>query len=227
MEKQYIKYNGKEYEVKEPTIESWIKLSVLQDWTDENEFSLLLISDMTGLSREDVLKADWRDILVVSQSLSNYLLNEGKEFYRNFEFDGVKYQFVDLPNLSFGEFVDIDSYLTKNEHDRKKELNLLAAMLYREVDEEGKLVPYNGNDLPIRAEKFKKLPIKYLNGASGFFLRIEKISQGNFQISLKNRLKMRMKVIWILVKLIVSTSIGVGLARWSVWRTKISQKLKR
>lgn len=226
MEKHYIKYNGKDYEVKEPTIESWIKLSLLKDWTDENEFNVLLIADITGLSKEDVLKADWKDIVLVSQNLSNYLLNEGKEFHREFQFEDKKYRFVDLPNLSFGEFVDIDSYLMKKENDRRKELNFLAAMLYREVDENDKLVEYNGNELPLRAEKFKKLPIKYLNGASSFFLRIEKISQGNFPISLRQRLKMRMKVIWILVKLIVSTTIGVGLLRWSIWRTKILRKLK-
>lgn len=227
MEKHYIKYNGKEYEIKEPTINSWIKLSFLKDWTNENEFNILLISDITGLSKENVLKADWKDILVVSQNLSNYLLNESKIFYKEFEFEDIKYRFIDLGNLSFGEFVDIDSYLLKSEIDRKKELNFLAAMLYREVDENNNLIPYNGNDLPLRAEKFKNLPVKYLNGASSFFLRIEKISQGNSPISLRARLKMRMMVIWTLVRLIVLTSIGVGLLRWSIWRKRILQKLKR
>jgi hypothetical protein len=227
MEKQFIKYNGKNYEVKEPTIDVWGKLASLQDWTEENEFSVLLISEVTGLSKDEILMSDWKDILVASQNLSNYLLNQGKEFYNEFEFGGQKYKFVDLPNLSFGEFVDIDSYLTKPLVERRRELHFLAAMLYREVDEDGNIKKYNGNDLPGRAEKFKKLPIKYLNGASSFFLLIEKISRGNIQISLRTRFKMRMKVIWTLVKLIVLTSIGAGLIRWSLWRKKTSQKLNK
>jgi hypothetical protein len=227
MEKQFIKYNGKNYEVKEPTIDVWGKLASLQDWTEENEFSVLLISEVTGLSKDEILMSDWKDILVASQNLSNYLLNQGKEFYNEFEFGGQKYKFVDLPNLSFGEFVDIDSYLTKPLVERRRELHFLAAMLYREVDEDGNIKRYNGNDLPGRAEKFKKLPIKYLNGASSFFLLIEKISRGNIQISLRTRFKMRMKVIWTLVKLIVLTSIGAGLIRWSLWRKKTSQKLNK
>jgi hypothetical protein len=224
MEKQFIKYNGKNYEVKEPTIDVWGKLASLQDWTEENEFSVLLISEVTGLSKDEILMSDWKDILVASQNLSNYLLNQGKEFYNEFEFGGQKYKFVDLPNLSFGEFVDIDSYLTKPLVERRRELHFLAAMLYREVDEDGNIKRYNGNDLPGRAEKFKKLPIKYLNGAISFFLLIEKISRGNIQISLRTRFKMRMKVIWTLVKLIVLTSIGAGLIRWSLWRKKTSLK---
>ena len=168
--------------------------------------------------------SDWKEILVASQNLSNYLLNQGKEFYNEFEFEGQKYKFVDLPNLSFGEFVDIDSYLIKPLVERRRELHFLAAMLYREVDEDGKIKKYNGNDLPGRAEKFKRLPIKYLNGASSFFLLIEKISRGNIQISLRTRFKMRMKVIWTLAKLIVLTSIGAGLIRWSLWRKKTSLK---
>lgn len=224
MEKQFIKYNGKNYEVKEPTIDVWGKLASLQDWTEENEFSVLLISEVTGLSKEEILMSDWKEILVASQNLSNYLLNQGKEFYNEFEFEGQKYKFVDLPNLSFGEFVDIDSYLIKPLVERRRELHFLAAMLYREVDEDGKIKKYNGNDLPGRAEKFKRLPIKYLNGASSFFLLIEKISRGNIQISLRTRFKMRMKVIWTLAKLIVLTSIGAGLIRWSLWRKKTSLK---
>jgi hypothetical protein len=224
MEKQFIKYNGKNYEVKEPTIDVWGKLASLQDWTEENEFSVLLISEVTGLSKDEILMSDWKDILVASQNLSNYLLNQGKEFYNEFEFGGQKYKFVDLPNLSFGEFVDIDSYLTKPLVERRRELHFLAAMLYREVDEDGNIKKYNGNDLPGRAEKFKKLPIKYLNGASSFFLLIEKISRGNIQISLRTRFKMRVKVIWTLAKLIALTSIGAGLIRWSLWRKKTSLK---
>jgi hypothetical protein len=227
MEKHTITYNGVKHEIIEPTIEMWGKLMTLQDWTDESEFALVLISEMTGLSKEDISKSDWHSVITASQNLSNHLLGESKKFHRDFEFDGVKYRFIDLANLSFGEFIDIDTFLSKNDHDRKREMNLLMAMLYREVDENDKLTEYDSSKIQLRAEKFKRLPVKYVNGASTFFLRLEKISQGSFQLSLSTRIKMRIKMILMLVKVLVSLSIGVGLARLSNWRTKILRKLKK
>jgi hypothetical protein len=213
MEKHKISYGGKDYEVIEPTIELWGRLASLQDWTDETEFAIILISHMTGLSKEDIQKSNWHDVLTVSQNISNHLLHESKEFHKEFEFEGQKYKFIDLPNLTFGDFIDIDTFLSKPEMERRREMHLLMALLYRE---DGVV-----SDTMLRAERFKRLPVKYVNGASTFFLRIEKISQGSSQLSLLSRMKMRMMMTLIVVKLVVSASIGLGLALLSRWRKKI------
>ena len=220
MEKHKISYGGKDYEVIEPTIELWGKLASLQDWTDETEFAIILISHMTGLSKEDIQKSNWHDVLTVSQNISNHLLHESKQFYKEFEFDGQKYKFIDLPNLTFGEFIDIDTFLSKPELERRREMNLLMALLYKEDGGE----PSN---TMLRAERFKQLPVKYVNGASTFFLRLEKISQGSSQLSLLSRLKMRMMIISIVVKLVVLANIGVGLGRLSLWLKKILRRSKK
>ena len=217
MEKHKISYGGKDYEVIEPTIELWGKLASLQDWTDETEFAIILISHMTGLSKEDIQKSNWHDVLTVSQNISNHLLHESKQFHKEFEFEGQKYKFIDLPNLTFGEFIDIDTFLSKPEMERRREMHLLMALLYKE---DGDKV----SDTMVRAERFKKLPVKYVNGASTFFLRLEKISQGSSQLSLLSRLKMRMMIISIVVKLVVLANIGLGLGRLSLWRKRISRK---
>jgi hypothetical protein len=154
-------------------------------------------------------------------------LSESKKFYNEFEFDEIKYRFIDLTNLTFGEFIDVDSFLSKTAEERKKEMNLLMAMLYREVDENNKLTEYDSNKIQVRAERFKKLPVKYVNGASSFFLRIEKILQGNIRPSLWSQVRMKMKMGLMLGKLIVSLNIGVGLARLYNWRTRILTKLKK
>jgi hypothetical protein len=220
MEKHKISYGGKDYEVIEPTIELWGKLASLQDWTDETEFAIILISHMTGLSKEDIQKSNWHDVLTVSQNISNHLLHESKLFHKDFEFEGQKYKFIDLPNLTFGDFIDIDTFLSKPEIERRREMNLLMALLYKE---EGDKV----SDTMLRAERFKRLPVKYVNGASTFFLRLEKISQGSSQLSLLSRLKMKMTMISIIVKLVVSGSIGVGLVHLSTWREKILRRSKK
>lgn len=219
-----LNYGGKTYKVEEPTIEMWSRLIILQEWTDEREFSVKLLSYVTGLNEEEIENADAYEVLEATTHLSEYLMRESKEFRNEFEFKGKRYKFLDLPNLTFGEFIDLDSYLSKTEVEKKKELNLYMAMLYREVDEKGKYLPYNSNELVQRAEQFKKLPVKYVNGASTFFLRLDKISRRGMTGSLFLRWKMKMMAIWNVVKLVVSISIGVGLLQLSQWRKKISRK---
>jgi hypothetical protein len=227
MDKNFIKYGGKEYEIKEPTIELWTKMIGLRDWSDETEFAVMLISEITGLKKEEIESADWQNVLLAAQNISNHLLNESKEFENEFVHQGIKYRFIDLPNLTFGEFIDIDSFLQKKEIERRRELNFLMALLYREVGEDGKISKYDGSKIAERAERFKKLPVKYVNGATSFFLRLEKILQGSIKLSLWSRLKMTAKTILIVGKLIVSTSFGVGLLLWLRLLEKISPKSKK
>lgn len=224
MEKQYVKYNGKDYLINEPTIEMWSKIMVLQEWTDEREFSVILLSQITGLSQQEIENTDYQEVLNASQIISEYFLNDSSKFINEFEFNGKNYRFLDLPNLSFGEFIDIDSFLTKPITERKKEMSLLMAMLYREVDKNGKYLPYDSKLIQLKAEEFKKLPVKYVNGSSTFFLRLEKILLGSSKLSLWSRRKMIARMIWLIVKLIVLIPFGVGSALLSRLLTKISPK---
>ena len=223
MKKHTINYNGKDYEVKEPTIETWGKLMAIKDWSDEKEFSVSLIAALSGLSDEDIRKASWDDIVEASQILTHYMLEDGKKFYRDIVFEEQVYRFIDLGNLSFGEFVDIDTFLQKPEHEKKAEMNLLMAMFYREVHD-NKIDEYDASKLEQRAEKFKKLPVKYVNGASTFFLRLEKTLQEGIPPSLLKKVKMWMKGIIITMTLPILAIFGVGLILLSNLRTKILPK---
>ena len=224
MEKRFITYKGKKYPLQEPTIESWSRLVALQEWTDERDFTIILLSHITGLTKEEVEQTTWEETIQATQSISDYLTIGSKDFSNEFEFEGQKYKFIDLPNLKFGEFVDIDTFLTKSPAEKQKEMNLLMALLYTEVDEKGELAPYDGKLTMERAERFKKLPIKYVHGATSFFLRIEKILRGSIRLSFKNKLKMRVKITWMFVKAIVLISFGVGSMLWSNLVKKILPK---
>ena len=96
MEKQYVKYKGKNYLINEPTIEDWSKIMILQEWSDEREFSTILLSQITGLSQEEIENADYQEILDAAQTISEYFLVESSEFKNEFEFNGKKYRFLDL-----------------------------------------------------------------------------------------------------------------------------------
>jgi hypothetical protein len=222
-----LKYNGKKYKLEEPTIENWSKLIKMQEWTDEREFSIKLLSFITGLTEEEIENTDASEIIKATTTISNYLLATTNEFQNEIEFNGKKYRFLDLANLTFGEFIDIDTFLTKSPEEKKREMHLLMAMLYREVDETGKYVPYNSKLVQIKAEEFKDLPVKYVNGATSFFFRLDKVLRGDLKGSLWQQTKMILKMIYLLVKFSVLISIGVGLGRLYLWLEKILRKLRK
>jgi hypothetical protein len=222
-----FKYKGKEYEIDEPTVEMWSKLVLLQEWTDEREFCVKLISFTTGLTEQEVENSDYVEVVKIANEISVFLSESGDKFYNEFSFNNKNYRFLDLPNLTFGEFIDIDTYLSKEPHEKKKEMPLMMAMLYRELDEKGNYKPYNSKELQAKAEEFKKLPVKYVRGATNFFFHLEKTLQGNFQASFWQNLKLMGKMIWILVKFIPLIGFGVGSVLLFKWRTKILQKLKK
>ena len=220
-------YKNKEYTVDEPTVEMWSKLVLLQEWTDERDFCVKLLSFTTGLTEEEIENSDYMEVVKTSTEISTFLTEGGDKFYNEFSFNNKNYRFLDLPNLTFGEFIDIDTYLTKEEHEKKKDMPLLMAMLYREVDEKGNYKPYNSKELQLKAEEFKKLPVRFVRGSTNFFFHLGKTLSGNFQASFWEKLKLTAKMIWILVKFVPLISTGVGLLLFARWRPKILQKLKR
>lgn len=210
MEKHTITYNDKVYEIGEPSIDVWVKLDFWKDILEQDKFVLKIISESTGLSDEEILEADWFDIMQVAAGLTDMLMNTNDKFYNEFEFAGKKYRFIDLPNLTFGEFIDIDSFLQKPEIEKKKQLNFMMALLYREVKEDGTLEKNEAKKLQERSELFKSLPIKYVHGAMGFFLRLEQTLQKpslKYLMVLKwNKMKRNLNK----AKKRVLRSIGVG-----------------
>jgi len=213
MEKHFIEYDGQEYRVNEPTIELWSKLNTLKDLYEDNEFSIIIISLATGLSTDQLRQASWEGVYETSTYLTNYLLKDGDKFYNEFEFKGQKYRFLSLENLTFGEFIDIDEFLSRDPAKKASELNLLMALLYREVDEEGNLTPYDASVLKDRAELFRQLPVKYLNGAMVFFCRLENILRVSTHSFLRRQM---MNLKWSLIRGLRDT--GVGIHRWYTYR---------
>lgn len=215
-----IEYQGKDYEVKVPTIEMWGRLIAWKELLEEKDFLVKLISESTGLPENDVRKADWFDILNIGSFLTEHLITQSTDFHNEFVFKGVKYRFLDLPNLSFGEFIDIDTLLSKDEHERKSALHTLMAVFYREVGEDNKLVAYDSGKVGERAEIFKQLPVMYVHGSMSFFLRLEQILQRpslSFLVMSKS-LKMMKSIKKVRKR--ISKSIGDGLVSLRLWLMK-------
>jgi hypothetical protein len=208
------------YEIGEPTLSLWNKLSVLKDLQDEDNYSVTLISLATGLTDEEIRKADWFSIYTASQTLTEYLLNQSDKFYNEFEFRGQKYGFIDLKKLTFGEFIDIDEFLRQPLSKRQSQLHFLMALFYREIEDD-KLTQYDASKIDARAELFRELPAKYLNGALRFFLTLENILRASTP---SFSLKTKIKIWWMRQHLMVSMLFGAGIQPFILWLKKTYSK---
>lgn len=217
MENLVIEYNGQDYEVKEPTLDMFMKLTLLKEIQEETDFRVDVVSLSTGISEEDVKKARYDEIKKASDFLSQYFLNLNENFHKEFEFENTKYRFIDLQNITFGEYIDIDTYLQQPEHLRQTSLHKFLAYLYREVDESNNLVEYNIKDFEPRAEKFRNLPVKYLHGALNFFFILERTLQENTHSYLRKKMLIN-QIKQIPRNLLVS--IGDGMLQSYSWLMK-------
>jgi hypothetical protein len=139
------------------------------------------------------------------------------KFKDRFTLDGVKYGF--FPNwkdLSFAEYIDMDTISSKKPEELLDLLHILTAIMYRPIIEETsehnfKIEDYEVNSMKERAELFrKKLNVTYILGAQFFFI---KFARKYLNFSLQSS---TMKIgIWTQIKLI-----------WMMWRMifKITSK---
>jgi hypothetical protein len=103
---------------------------------------------------------------------------------------------------------------------------MLMALLYRETDEDGKLVKYDASKVADRAQAFKLLPSKYLQGAIFFFGTLENILSVLMKQSLIQR-KLRLMKLKVKGKMInLLSSVGVGIQQLFTWHKRTSIKLR-
>jgi hypothetical protein len=173
-----------------------------------------MISKVTGLKESIILESDAATIRRVGSELYKFINQEQKELYKNIEHKGIKYTLVDVNKISFGQFVDIDTFLNKDEGYRIANLNELAAYLYIE---EG--TKYSESDFKKRIDQFSDLPIKYLE-SSVFFL----LNSGRALQTLSD-LYSKSPVMWQMMRLrIVLSGFGSGMQQLvSLQKTKFGK----
>jgi hypothetical protein len=211
-EKIIIELDGQDYEVKNPTIQNWAMLNLLKDLEEDEDFTLSLVSLSTGIDEDLLRQANFLKVRQAADFLTQYFLEIGDRFYNEFEFKGKEYKFLDLNNMSFGQFVDIDTFLQKDESFKKSNMNELMAMLYMEKDE----TTYSVDKVNERKELFKELEVKYLQGSLRFFFLLRKRLQENTPFYLKIKWKMKK----VLKRLRPSRLYGVGMGLLYSWLAK-------
>jgi len=203
MTQEIIEIEGKKYQLKEPTIATWSKIMMLKDILNEEDIFIRMIEEVTGLSKQEILNCDAKTIKQVGDKISKYFNKDSKELYPKIEHNFQKYNLFDVNKLSFGQFVDIDTFLSKDESYRLSNLNELAAYLYVEDG-----IEYSQSDFKKRIEDMKDLPIKYVEG-SLFFL--SSLGKGLQELS---HLYSQSKLMWWIMRIkIISVVITDGIAQ--------------
>jgi len=197
MTTQFIEYKGEKYPIKEPTIKIWAEVMKLQGILDEQDMFIKILEMTTGLSQEQILSADAKDVLDAGKSVFTYLNQQDKKVINEFQHSGITYQFLDMTDISFGQFVDIDTFLSKDETYRTQNLNELAAYLYIE-----KGTKYGDVKIKKRIKAFEELPIKYLEGSVFFLLSSAKAYEEITTLYSQSKLlslMMRTKIVFRLI----------------------------
>lgn len=159
----------KKFEVSEPTIREFCDVMKLKDILSEDELNVRLIEKVTGMSHEDVMEMDATTIQKIGSVLFTHYNKESKKLTQSFQLNGVTYKFMDVNTISFGQFVDIDTFLKKDEGYRISNLNELMAYMYCE---EG--TKYSESNFKKRIEQMLDAPSHIIESSLFFLSSLEK-----------------------------------------------------
>jgi hypothetical protein len=211
-----IKFKVDEKEYKVPdfiSIGNYVKIFKEKDIFSEDYFAAKVINKVTDCPVEDLLEGDAQEMNYVAAYILSLIPTENPKFIDRFELDGVHYGFFPKwRDLTYAEFVDMDTISTKKPDELMNLLHILAAIMYRPITTQRSthdfdIEKYNIESMKERAELFKKkLDIKYILGAQFFFINYAKTYSSYTQMSLMKNLPMwtRIKLIWRMRKMIWS-----------------------
>lgn len=207
-----FKVGEEEYNVPDYiSIENYTKIYKIKNLYEEEYFECKLINLITGAPVEDLLNCDYMELNYISAYIMSLIPKEVPKFEDKFELDGVKYGF--FPNwrdLTYAEFVDMDTISTKKEDELLGMLHILAAVMYRPIIEQKsehdfKIEKYDIKTMIPRSELFKKkLDCKYILGAQFFFINYAKRYSDYTQISSIKSISIwtRINLLWKMRKMI-------------------------
>lgn len=201
-----FKVDEKEYQI--PTImniENYSKIYKIKDLFNDDYFTAKLVSIVSSAPVDDLLQGDYEQINYLATYILGLLPTDKPEFKDRFELDGVHYGFFPRwQEVSYAEFVDMDTISTKKEDEMLNMLHILCAVMYRPIINERSehdfdIEKYDLKTLNKRAELFKsKLDVRYVLGAQSFFTTFVKRYLVYSQLSLIPKLSrwQKIKLTW-------------------------------
>lgn len=207
-----FKIEGNEFQINDYiSIKDYVKIYKVKDLFKEDYFAAKLLNIVTDAPIELLLESEYDEINYLASYVVSLLPQGEPEFTDRFILDGVEYGF--LPNwrdLTFAEFVDLDTICSKKDNELLDLLHVLAAIMYRPIISETskhnyKIEEYDVDKLKIRSELFNnKLDVSYLIGAQFFFINYaNKLYNHTLPFSMKKlSFWNQMKMIWLMWRMI-------------------------
>lgn len=209
-----FKIDGQPYVIPDYiSIEDYVKIFKVKDLFEEDYFAAKLISIVSGAPLKDLLDGGFEEINYLAANILSIIPRENQiRFIDRFELNGIEYGF--FPNwrdLTFAEFVDMDTISTKKPDELLDLLHILAAIMYRPIvversEHDYDIEMYDVNTMKKRAELFKKkLNVKYILGAQFFFIKFAKRFSSYSPRSSTVKIGMwdQIKMIWLMWRMIL------------------------
>ena len=156
--------------LKEITLGQYQKyLKIEKENKDETFVAQKMIEIFCNTRLDYVMKMRWRDVNEIVTDLG-VMFEEDQKLQKQFTLNGTNYGFIpNLDEISFGEFVDLDTYLADWD-----QMHKAMQVLYRPVDisVRGR---YNIKEYTaITDDTMKEMPLAYALGAVFFLLNLGK-----------------------------------------------------
>jgi hypothetical protein len=207
--------DDKKYQLpKSISIDKYVKIYKAKELFTDEYFAAKIINIVCDTPLDDLLDSDYQEVNYLAAQILEMIPIDKPKFKDRFEIDGVHYGFFPTwKELSFAEFVDMDTISTKKPDELLSMLHILAAIMYRPITEEKshhdfQIEKYDVEKMKVRSEIFKhKLDISYVLGAQFFFINYAKKYSDYFLLSSMKTLSIwtRIKLIWNLRKMIWKT----------------------
>jgi len=135
-----------------------------------------IISTILGCKRKEILDLDSDSFVLLSEKVKWVKeFNINPTFKNEFEFEGKQYILTkNLDKLSIGEQASIEQYLMQG---GEENADKIIAVVVREKDENGNIVPFDADTLEVRAEIFRKnMLVTDVQGLTNFIIAGEQTS---------------------------------------------------
>ena len=155
-------------ELKEITLGQYQKFVKLYEGEVTEEFMALKMLELfCGVRLKDAYQMRYKDIDGIVEVISS-MLNQKPQLIQRFKMNGVEYGFIpNLDDMSFGEYIDLDTYLPN-----WQEMHRAMAVLYRPIKEKHGN-KYNIVDYEVvNSEVYKDMPMDAVISSILFFYRL-------------------------------------------------------
>ena len=142
-------------------------LEIQQDNKDENFLASKMIEIFCHIDNQQAFQMRLKDVNSITKTISD-MFEQKPQLINRFTMNGVEYGFIpNLDEMSLGEYVDLDTYISKWE-----EIEKAMAVLYRPIESSYKhkyiIEEYKAEG----QEAYKDMPMSVVFGAIFFFYRL-------------------------------------------------------